>query len=245
MEAIVLQNILIVDDEQIEREGLKYLIDQRYRACIYLASGGTQALEIIKDKPFDIMITDIRMPNMDGLELASKAREMSDRLQILLYSGYSDFEYAQKAIKLQVKAYILKPLNKDALYEELDSILEFKDTISNNEKPLDVVECAKVFITKHFAEDISLVGIAKAAYVTPNYLSYIFKLKTGMTPMHYLTAYRMKRAKMLLENTDLKITDIMQACGFSSSSYFSTLFKSEYGYTPTGYREQAVKGETK
>lgn len=240
-----MRNILIVDDEKIERDGLSFLIDQRYKVSVYAAADGEQALKIMKEEPIDIMITDIRMPNMDGLELAGKAREMSSRLQILLYSAYSDFEYARKAIKVQVKAYILKPLKQETLYEELDGLLELKEAMRKTEQPLDVVELAQNYISEHFAEEISLEEIAGGAYVTPNYLCYIFKMKTGMTPMRYLTVYRMRRARALLENTDLRITDIMQACGYNSSSYFSTVFKAEYGYTPTRYREQVVKGEKK
>lgn len=239
-----MRNILIVDDEQIERDGLTFLIEQRYKACVYVAAGGAQALDIMKQEPIDIMITDIRMPNMDGLELTKRAHEQNGRLQVFLYSAYSDFEYARRAIKEQVKAYLLKPLRQESLYEELDTLLDRKEAADLQES-VDVVELAQTFIQERYSEDLSLEDIAGAAFVTPNYLCYIFKQRTGITPMRYLTQYRMKRARTLLENTDLKITDIMQACGYNSSSYFSTVFKAEYGYTPTGYREQAVKGETK
>jgi len=198
----------------------------------------------MKQEPIDIMITDIRMPYMDGLELAGRARETSSRLQILLYSAYSDFEYARKAIKVQVKAYLLKPLRQETLYEELDTLLERKEAADAQES-VDVVELAQAFVQERYSEELSLEDIAGAAYVTPNYLCYVFKKKTGLTPMRYLTQYRMKRARALLENTDLRITDIMQECGYNSASYFSTVFKAEYGCTPSVYRGQLAKGEKK
>ena len=106
--------ILIVDDERIEREGIKYLIGREkgdYEICE--ASNGKQALDVLHSKKVDLLMTDIRMPHMDGLELSRKAREEYSDLQIVIFSGYSDFSFAQEAIQYGVLDYVLKPVDPE------------------------------------------------------------------------------------------------------------------------------------
>lgn len=126
--------ILLVDDEWIERDGLRFLLERRGDVLEVLeAANGAEALKIIREKTVDIMITDIRMPFMDGLELTRQAREEKSDAEILIYSAYSDFEYAQKAIKYGVSAYILKPIMPGQFYEELDGALcRRKQTLEAN-----------------------------------------------------------------------------------------------------------------
>ena len=104
-------HILIVDDEKIEREGLKYLLsmDEGQRK-VFEASNGKQALQILRTEEIQLLLTDIKMPHMDGLELSRKAKEEKPDLQVVIFSGYSDFSFAQEAIRYGVTEYILKPV---------------------------------------------------------------------------------------------------------------------------------------
>lgn len=115
-----MKKILIVDDEEVERSGLRYLLkDFGDQIQIYDVENGNEAYAILRQKQMDILLTDIKMPLMNGLELAKKARELQPDLQIALFSGYGQFEYAKEAIKHGVSDYILKPVNPS----------EFKNTI--------------------------------------------------------------------------------------------------------------------
>ena len=92
-------NVLIVDDEKIEREGLKYLLSREEgERNVFEASNGKQALQIIRSEDIQLVLTDIKMPHMDGLELSRRAKEENPALQIIIFSGYSDFAFAQEAI---------------------------------------------------------------------------------------------------------------------------------------------------
>ena len=103
--------VLVVDDEKIEREGIKFLLSREEGEFeISEASNGRQALEILRNEEIDILLTDIKMPHMDGLELAKKAKEKKEELQIVIFSGYNDFSFAQEAIRYGVKEYVLKPV---------------------------------------------------------------------------------------------------------------------------------------
>lgn len=110
--------ILVVDDEKIEREGLKYLLSQENGISeICEASNGKQALQILRSQSIDLLLTDIKMPHMDGLELVRRAKEEDERLQVVIFSGYNDFSFAQEAIRYGVKDYVLKPVDPDDFHK--------------------------------------------------------------------------------------------------------------------------------
>lgn len=107
-------NVRIVDDEKIEREGLKYLISTETKEHkIFEASNGREALQILREEDIQLLLTDIKMPHMTGLELSKKAKEEQPDLQIIIFSGFSDFAFAQEAIRYGVTEYILKPVNPE------------------------------------------------------------------------------------------------------------------------------------
>lgn len=106
-----MRNLLVVDDERAEREGVRYLIEE-YGLPLRteLRASGEDALEALREQRFDILLTDIKMPFMNGLELARQAKEIAPNLKIVIYSAYGEFDYAQQAIHLQVVQYLLKPV---------------------------------------------------------------------------------------------------------------------------------------
>lgn len=111
-------HVLIVDDEKIEREGLKYLISRETgERKVFEASNGKQALQILRSEDIQLLLTDIKMPHMDGLELSRRAKEENPNLQIIIFSGFSDFTFAQEAIRYGVTEYILKPVNPDDFHK--------------------------------------------------------------------------------------------------------------------------------
>ncbi|SEO74018.1 response regulator [Paenibacillus sp. OV219] len=103
--------ILIVDDERIEREGIQHLI-RKYNLELDMvtAENGEAALEIVKQQPIDMIMTDIKMPFMDGLELSEKVSSMNPEIEMIIYSAYSDFEFARRAMRTNVSNYLLKPI---------------------------------------------------------------------------------------------------------------------------------------
>ncbi|MCB5386418.1 response regulator [Blautia glucerasea] len=111
--------VLITDDEKIEREGIKFLLAQEEGEYeIHEAANGRQALNVLRSKEIDFLLTDIKMPHMDGLELAGKAREEYPNLPIVIFSGYSDFAFAQEAMHYGVNDYVLKPVDPDTFHKK-------------------------------------------------------------------------------------------------------------------------------
>lgn len=118
-------NMLIVDDEKFEREGVKKLISRyNLELKLYEAESGEEALEIVKRQDIDILLSDIRMNGMDGLELAEKVNTLDRQIKIVFMSAYGEFEYAQKAIVLKAFCYILKPVQVSEFLKVVSQVMQ-------------------------------------------------------------------------------------------------------------------------
>ncbi|MHA0856997.1 response regulator transcription factor [Paenibacillus sp. CMAA1364] len=130
-------NILIVDDQKHIRDGLQAMLCQFLKQLgnIYTAVNGIEALGLLSQHSIQLVITDIRMPDMDGLMLMEKSKQNHIEVDYLIISGYSDFAYAQKAIELGAKGYLLKPVNRDDLQTAVEHIaneIKTRQTLSRN-----------------------------------------------------------------------------------------------------------------
>ena len=148
--------VLITDDEKIEREGIRFLLsmeDGEYE--ISEAANGKQALNILRSEEIDFLLTDIKMPHMDGLELAAKAREENPDLPIVIFSGYSDFAFAQEAMRYGVKNYVLKPVDPDIFHETIQKIQSEIMSAQNKKKK---EEKEKNFLLQYFLQSYLYSG---------------------------------------------------------------------------------------
>lgn len=106
-------SVFLADDERLIREGLAETLpwDSLGLSLVGMAPDGKQALQDIRERKPDIVLTDIRMPYMDGLELIAKIREIQPECRIVILTGYGEFEYAQTAIRFGVSDFLLKPID--------------------------------------------------------------------------------------------------------------------------------------
>ncbi|MFC3798655.1 response regulator [Cohnella sp. GCM10012308] len=134
-----MRTLLIVDDEKNIRAGLKAMIERQYRERydVSLAVDGAEALAVIGSRRIDILITDIRMPEMDGLTLIRHAAELSPKTAVIILSGHDDFHYAKEAIKFHVREYLLKPIVREEMYGILDRVEEELNRAEDAESRLD------------------------------------------------------------------------------------------------------------
>ena len=101
-------NVLIADDETVERRGLETLLRRRNLPVqIFQASNGEEALEIVRSQKIDLLISDVKMPKLNGLELTERIRQTDENMIILIQSAYDDFEYMRRAIRMRVDDYLI------------------------------------------------------------------------------------------------------------------------------------------
>ncbi|MBC7959917.1 MAG: response regulator [Vallitaleaceae bacterium] len=153
--------VLIVDDEQNIRQGLSILIDWKKLGFseVETATDGDDALEKIQEKKYHLIVTDIRMPGMSGLQLISKIRVMDSKVRIIIISGYNEFSYAKEAMRYGVEDYVLKPVSKDELQELVQKMKqEIDDEIKN------IINTSK---KNNLVRDKLLWDIANGKYTSP------------------------------------------------------------------------------
>ena len=229
--------IVIVEDELRSAQNLvKYIeknfLDTQIAGVFY---DGRTALEFLKKHEIDVLFTDICMPNMNGLELISRLRAAWPQLKIVVLSAYDDFEYVRQAFLLGVKDYLLKPIDRI----DLAKLLRAKPDRENGEETCNrVVEQVRRLIQEQLAGPITLSSLSEAVSLSPAYLSTLFREETGETLSAYITRLRMENSMRLLSETNLKIYEIAEMCGYADTKYFSYVFKKYTNATPVEYREQ-------
>ena len=240
-------DIVIVDDEPKIRNGLSRLLDGRGNWHVTgTYADGMDALKNMAFRRPDVIITDIRMPEVNGLDMIDRMRETDRDAYIIILSGYSDFGFAQRAIELGVTRYLTKPTKKRELLgvlEEIERRLPGEQKGEEEKKEVTnlMVQKAMDYIALNYSGKISLKEIAQELYLSPNYLSELFKRHTGKNISEYITQFRLERARRYLQQPEYKIGDVAELVGFSDQRYFSSMFKRRYGMTPNEYRNGNVK----
>ncbi|GIN71614.1 putative two-component response regulator [Bacillus sp. J14TS2] len=239
--------ILLVDDEQEIRFGLKNYFPWNNLGftVTHDCENGQQALEFLKENPIDVVLTDIRMPVLDGIDLAREVKKREFPIQIIFLSGYKDFHYAQNALKYGVRDYIIKP----GKYEEIEEVFtilkkdldqEWNNARRNqsaNSYSENITQTIKKYTEEHYSE-VTLEDLSQLLKMSPNYISTFFKEKTGINFSTYLAEIRMKKAAELLIDYHYKTYEISHLLGYNNPKSFTRMFKKYYGVSPREYRNQ-------
>ena len=240
---------LVAEDERLIRRNLIKKISSLNLPLVNCgeAANGAEAIELITQTCPHIVITDIRMPECDGLELVKYLSENHPGIKTVILSGYDDFSYAQTAIHYSVSDYLLKPVVLDDLYQSLQKLIismneEFKnmesyDVRSQSLNQTEISELMAKYLKENFSHDLSMQGLADKFGFTTEYLGKIFKKRTGETPQKYLTRLRMNEAKrLLLSSPEMEIQKIGELVGYKNAFYFSRAFKNHTGVQPSEFR---------
>ena len=232
--------VLIVDDETYMLDYLKEMIDwQSYGFDrVLTVSSGSLARDLIARGTPDLLITDIRMPKVSGLDLCRYISEQKLPTKVILLSGYGEFEYAQQAIQYGVSEYLVKPVLREQLDEVLEKMISRYFTGRKNEghESSDVIRTLCDYIRDHICEELSLETLARVVYLHPSYLSRYFRETTGRTLSSFITDCKMEKAAELLSAGNAKVNEVMKQLGYQKSQYFSSLFKEKFGVTPNDFR---------
>lgn len=258
--------IVIADDEWMIREGVKTTLpwDEMNCEIVGEAADGLSAWEQIESTAPDIVLTDIRMPGLNGLDLASQVAKHYPQVRVIFLTGFNDFEYARQAVKLGAFDYVLKPTNPEELVKTLESVkleIDKERSLMNHlreleqqvlqltqeaedQDPVPVVkdkyDLYKVdeFLEEHYAEEISLHEVASLLHMSEGHFCRLFKKQTGRNFLEHLTQFRIEKAKPLLRDLRLKMYEVAEKVGYKDSRYFSQIYRKVTGETPSDYRKK-------
>jgi two-component system, response regulator YesN len=246
--------LLIVDDEYEIRNGLCNLFPWHEAGYTVTATceTGREALEYIEENSIDVVLCDIMMPEMTGIDLARELHEKQPHIKVVFLSGHRDFEYARKALSFGVKNYIVKPTKyselsqvflhlKKELDEERAATAQPEPETSSPGEGREgglqerIITAVKEYIDKNY-QDASLENAADLVRMTPHYLSKLYKQITGENFSDYLSSVKMDKAAKLLRGINYRTHEISHMLGYSSPKSFSRAFRQHFGMSPREYR---------
>ena len=241
----------IAEDEERMRDYLARKvveIDPRFE-CVGTAADGEEAIELVECHMPELLITDIKMPVVGGLELVERIRRTNPDLRIVIISGYSEFEYARRAIELDVDEYILKPVDIESLRETLRRVrirleaaggkIEAEFGLDGGKAgEADLVKAVGLYLHENYRQPYSLERLAEAFGCKPAYLLRLYRRATGSTPTQDVIRLRIEKAKRLLVgHPQLEVKQVAATIGYEDPLYFSRLFKRETGQSPSAFKD--------
>lgn len=241
---------LIVDDD--------YWVTKDLRAVLKLEEYGFDRIEelnsaeealsrILSGYVYDLIITDVRMGEMSGLDLMRICRRNHVDSIFVLVSAYSDFNYISEAFQQEAFDYLLKPVSIEKaqqLMVRVLSKLEKKYDASLHQcdkKDMDSVELVLNYIRENYAKPITLEETADACFISKSYLCALLKKNIGMSFLQFKNYLRIVEAKKQLRNGNGNIAEVAAAVGYFDANYFSRIFKQMVGMTPQEYQRKIKK----
>ena len=249
--------IIITEDEAPIRRNIKSKIEECGLSFSVVESfrNGRQALEWLgcETNTADILLTDIKMPGMDGLELAKSISESYPDLMVVIISGYNNFEYAREAMKYRVTDFLTKPVDIDelrSLLSELEKRLdqtnpdlnEEAEEIVKSRNSSSLADTITGYVEEHFKEQISVTTIAEEFDCSQEFINKLIKKNRGMTLSKYIIHVRISEAKKIIRTyDDIDMQSVGELVGYNDPYYFSRIFKKYTSMSPTQYRKEYLK----
>lgn len=243
--------LLVVDDEQDTRETLCHCFpwESVGFSIVKQLDNGLEALHYLLKHPVDVLLCDIKMPVMSGLELCQELFARKIGVRVVLLSAYRDFEYARQAMRYGVRQYMVKPAKYNDIvqvFSDLKRELDESVAAANTEQPPDapipgaddpIISSMIRYVNEHY-RTVTLQEVSEVVNMNASYVSALFKKKTGVNFSDYLLKVRMEKAAELLRQRRLRAYEVSELVGYVNAKNFIRSFKHYYGKTPGQYKNE-------
>lgn len=187
----------------------------------------------------DLVVTDIKMPIMDGIALAEEIMEKYPAVKVIIVTAYDDFKYAQKALRAGAVDFILKPLKRQEVKDALLRVGRQIETVEEGAK--NVIDQIRDYMEENYAQSsLSLSKVAEKYYLNSSYLSRTFRKKTGVPFVEYLNKIRIKHACDYLKSGNWKVYEIAEKVGIPNPDYFGRCFRKYMGISVNDYKKSKI-----
>ncbi|BEU87355.1 response regulator [Selenomonas sp. TAMA-11512] len=256
-----MKRVVVIDDESIQRQSLVSLTPWSDVGCRVVgeAENAESGAALIRQLQPDIALVDITMPGRSGLDMIEELMEECS-VEYVVLSGYGEFSYAQRAMQLGVRNYLLKPVEDEELLEAMRKAAEhvdgekkrralelglreerpFYEHFGRGESKNKYLEKAIRYMEENCSLNLTIQEVSRIVDISPSYLHRLFTEHTEYTFGEYLTLCRMRKAIRLLSAGELRIYEVAEACGYKDTRYFSNVFRRVTGVKPTEYRDGKI-----
>ncbi|WP_066630711.1 hybrid sensor histidine kinase/response regulator transcription factor [Labilibacter marinus] len=248
-EQLLKHSVLITEDNDELRNYLKKFLGKHFK--VITAKSGEQALNILEDLIPDIMITDVSMSGISGIELTKQLKEDSSKqhMPIVVMTAYTERKYQMESILSGADAFLSKPIEESLLLAQINNILGKKSQKENSKDKSESVVEEHNFITKvekiiernFHNTQFGIPDLLKILGISKSTLDRKIKAETQQNPSAFIRDVRLKNAIKLMSANKFNIDEIATYVGFNSTSYFIRTFKIKYGVTPKEYRKEQDK----
>lgn len=241
--------VLVVEDEEMIRKGIVLAVDWAALDCVVVgeASNGEEALDAVERHAPSLIITDLKMPKMDGIQMLEQLRARKNHAYVIILTAYDSFSYAQSALRLGAVDFLLKPFHDGELEQAVANLRRRMDAQPQEELPVPglkkgdkskyVLQAMEYIGTHYGDQNISVSTIAQNLGLSESHLSHLFRKETDYTLLNYLTRYRIHKAMELLHDCRLKVYEVAEQVGYRDITYFSATFKKATGVSPSEFQD--------
>ena len=233
--------VMLVEDEVGTRNLLRIIVnwEEFHMKIVGEAQNGREALFRMQEEMPDLVVTDIKMPIMDGIALAEEIMEKYPAVKVIIVTAYDDFKYAQKALRAGAVDFILKPLKRHEVKDALLRVGRQIETVEEGAK--DVIDQIRDYMEENYAQSsLSLSKVAEKYYLNSSYLSRTFRKKTGVPFVEYLNKIRIKHACDYLKSGNWKVYEIAEKVGIPNPDYFGRCFRKYMGISVNDYKKSKI-----
>lgn len=253
-------SILIVEDEPEVRSYLSERLEKYFN--VYIATNGVEALKVLNEKYINIILSDLMMPEMDGLELCQNVKSNEDLAQIpfVLLTAKTDMDSKMKSLEIGADAYIEKPTAFNYLYKHINMLLKNREKEKKAflNKPFFPVQKMKVskndekFLNKIIEiinhdlanPELNVKYLADNLYMSRSGLHRKVKQITSLSPIEFIKLIRLKKAAELIQEGEYQIAEVCFMVGINSPSYFGKMFFQQFGMTPKEFAKSSKAGKS-
>lgn len=248
------KQILVIEDDPVIREMMKEFLDSTYD--VLLSKGAQEGLNMLSED-ISLVFLDYRLPDASGLETLRQMKKAFPSIPVIFMTGHGSEDICREAFRAGARDYIRKPFerheicSKAGLFMEMhadqekrcnklfDLVRDEQESAADDDIPGDIfgnILKVKAHLDENYTKSLGLSDALKLAGMNKTYFSLYFKQLTGHSLKDYSTHIRVERAKELLRDTDLAVTDIAAMLGYNSVSYFIEMFKKTAGCSPLEFR---------
>jgi len=246
-------SLLIIEDNQDMRNYLKNSLQCKYQ--VFEANDGEKGLKLAEQREFDLVVSDIMMPKINGIEFCRRMKNdiNTSHIPVILLTAKSLVEHQIEGYETGADDYVIKPFNNKLLHAKIESILEnrrilkkkFSEDFSFEPKEVKLPSADKEFLIKlvNLMEDhisdasFNVDKMAKMMFISRTHFIRKVKNLSGQKPLDLLKSYRLKRAKQLLEQKKISISEVAYLVGYENPSSFTRAFKTRFNQSPSKFVE--------